>query len=107
MASPSAAGAAALIRQYFIDATAVYWSAVCNQAYNFCLSFEPSGVLIKTMLLHSGSPMQQYWDVNNNLQPLSPPPNNIQGYGLINLSTALPLNNTDTFDLFVDDLRGN
>ena len=106
MASPSAAGAAALIRQYFMDPTSVYWSAVCNQAYNYCQSFEPSGVLIKTMLLHSGTPMQQYWDVNNNLQPLSPPPDAIQGYGLINLSIVLPLSNVETFDLFVDDLRG-
>ena len=106
MASPSAAGAAALIRQYFIDTNSTYWSIICNEAYIFCQGFEPSGVLVKAVLLQSGSGMQQFWDVNNNLQPLGPPPDFIQGYGLIKLSNALPLSNSGTFDLFVDDLHG-
>jgi hypothetical protein len=84
MASPSAAGAAALIREYFIDETFQFWAALCNGAYSNCRSFAPSGVLLKAILLQSGSPMMQYW-VGNDLLPLSSPPDNIQGYGLINL----------------------
>ena len=60
MATPSAAGAALLVRQYFTDATGVFWKKVCNKAYAFCKSFTASGVLIKAVLLHSGSPMKQF-----------------------------------------------
>ena len=42
---------------------------------------------------------------NGNLQSLGSPPDNIQGYGLIDLSNVLPLTVSNSFDLFVDDLR--
>jgi len=58
MASPGAAGSAALIMEYF--ANSKYWATYCNKAYNFCKSFLPSGVLVKTLLLHSGSQMRMY-----------------------------------------------
>jgi hypothetical protein len=57
MAAPGAAGIAAIIRQYFIDAEGTYWSAICNQNYASCYPFGsgPSGVLVKAILLHSGN----------------------------------------------------
>jgi subtilisin family serine protease len=55
MASPSAAGIAALVRQYFIDSN--FWAKTCNKLYSSCRSFIPSGVLIKAIMLHSGSRM--------------------------------------------------
>ena len=104
MASPVAAGTAALIRQYFIDQSFSFWTKHCNSAYAFCRPFTPSGVLVKATLLHSGTAMQQYW-VGDNLDALGSPPDYKQGYGLVTLSRVLPLNGVNAFDLFVDDLR--
>jgi hypothetical protein len=59
MASPSAAGSAALMRQYFIDP--LFWATQCEPTDPFCRPFTPSGVLLKTMLLHSGAKMNQYF----------------------------------------------
>lgn len=55
MASPSAAGIAALVRQYFMDAN--FWARTCNRLYANCRTFTPSGVLIKAVMLHSGGRM--------------------------------------------------
>jgi hypothetical protein len=55
MASPGAAGVAALVRQYFIDSN--FWASFCYSGDNFCRAFTPSGMLIKAILLHSGSNM--------------------------------------------------
>jgi len=57
MSSPAAAGVALLIRQYFSDTSNTYWSSLCNSAYKSCKPFVPSGVLVKALLLHSGSSM--------------------------------------------------
>jgi len=60
MASPGAAGVALLIRQYFMDTTNAFWSLLCNKAYRNCNPFEPSGVLVKAVLLHSGTQMASF-----------------------------------------------
>ena len=39
MATPIAAGAALLIRQYFMDPS--FWNSVCNKYDIFCKAFEP------------------------------------------------------------------
>jgi Subtilase family len=104
MASPAAAGVAALIRQYFIDRSKKFWSTICKSRYSFCKPFIPSGVLVKAVLLHSGKPMKAFWSGDNILPLKTSPPDNYQGYGLITLSTVLPLN-ASAYDLFVDDLR--
>ena len=57
MASPAAAGAALLIREYFMDTSNKFWSGLCNSAYKYCKSFTPSGVLLKALILHSGNRM--------------------------------------------------
>eukprot|EP01041_Mallomonas_annulata_P002618 gene2618-5114_t len=101
MASPSAAGVAALIIQYFQDAR--FWKQWCNIKYPSCAVFTPSGVLIKAIILHSAVPMTLY----NGLKiktTLGTPPDSIQGYGRIGISTVLPLKYTYDFDLFVADL---
>lgn len=58
MASPGAAGIAALIRQYFTDYR--FWIKICESGDPSCRSFIPSGVLIKTIIIHSGNVMKQY-----------------------------------------------
>lgn len=103
MAAPGAAGIAILIRQYFVDNEGVYWSAVCNLNYAFCSGFEPSGVLVKAVLLHSGSAMLDV-NVNSGQQPIAAPPGPVQGYGRVTLSNVLPLM-IGSMDLFVDDLN--
>lgn len=60
MASPAAAGAALLVREYFMVSSSVFWSGQCNSAYHTCHSFTPSGVLVKAILLHSGTRMVSY-----------------------------------------------
>ena len=108
MATPSAAGAALLVRQYFTDSTGVFWKKVCNKSYTFCKSFTASGVLIKAVLLHSGTPMKLFdgeaCGCGTPSVTLNNPPDFTQGYGRITLSKVLPLYNTFTFDLFVLDL---
>jgi hypothetical protein len=102
MASPAAAGAALLVRQYFIDVNKQFYLAICNYHYNFCKSFTPSGVLVKAILLHSGNPMALY--ENGSGVKLDNPPDFYQGYGRITLKNVLPLLNIYQFNLFVDDL---
>ena len=113
MASPSAAGAACLVRQYFIDNS--FWNSVCSPGKKSgspsgCQSFTPSGVLVKAILLHSGSQMTLF-DFGDPSQPqrtvsLGNPPDNVQGYGRITLKNVLPLPSAGyNFGLFVDDQR--
>ena len=102
MASPAAAGSALLIRQYFMDTR--FWSFNCNQLYSNCGPLTPSGVLVKAIILHSGSRMLQYSGTNS-VTPLGPPPDSVQGYGRITFKNVLPIKSTYPFDLFVDDLN--
>ena len=56
MATPAAAGVAALIIQFFQDAN--FWKSLCITTYKFCKTFTPSGVLIKAIMLHSAVGMK-------------------------------------------------
>jgi hypothetical protein len=107
MASPTAAGNAILVRQYFRGTDNNLWKSKCNSNYVFCKSFNPSGVLVKAVILHSGSQMQLYNGAGigkSNVQ-LGYGPDNYQGYGRIKLLNVLPLSGYTAFDLFVDDLN--
>ena len=116
MASPSAAGAAALIRQYFMDAnfyatTAEITAAegmdapkeLANQA--LANAFAPSGMLVKAVILHAGTKMSRYHKEGHNDIILGNPPDQYQGYGRINLGDVLPLKGYNKVNLFVRDLE--
>lgn len=104
-ATPTAAGSAALMRQYFADGN--FFSAVCDQgsagSSGGCGAFTSSGVLIKALVLHSGMQMAQYHNDGSD-QQLSSPPDSIQGHGRVTLKNILPLPQAGyTFFLYVDD----
>ncbi len=105
MASPSAAGAAALVRQYFTDNDGKFWTKKCRKIYQSCKKFTPSGVLVKAILLNSGTAMTLFNGGGSQDVPLGNPPDYTQGFGRITLSNVLPLQGTNIFDLFVDDGR--
>ena len=99
MATPIAAGNGALIKQYFKEKK--FWASVCstmkpysdlqNIESNFvnfeslCASegIDLSGAMLKALILQAGTPMQTGRSV------AAAPPDNRQGYGLINLSDLL------------------
>lgn len=103
MASPGAAGVAALIRQYFTDSR--FWSRLCEPGDPSCRSFTPSGVLIKTIIIHSGQRMNNYNGGSQGVIGLgSGTPDAFQGFGRVQLSNELPLSGLSTHLLFVRDL---
>ena len=68
--------------------------------------FTPSGVLVKAVMLHSGSRMALFNGGESLTVSLSSPPDFMQGYGRVSMETAMPLAGVITgMDLFVDDLR--
>jgi subtilisin family serine protease len=90
MATPAAAGAVVLIRQYFMDKN--FWQKACIRGFSGdgkCEAFTPSGPLLKAMLLHSGERMKRY--EGSPSKDLSSPPDIYQGYGRIKLNNILPL----------------
>ena len=103
MASPGAAGTAALIFDYFQNSK--FWVTTCNQLYSFCKKFTPSDVLVKAAILHSGVSMSMYHfgDASQDVK-LGLTPDIYQGYGRIQLSNVLPMRGLYDFDLFVSDL---
>ena len=106
MATPAAAGSALLVRDYFSNSNTSFWVGMCNHSYVFCNAFTPSGVLVKTVLQHSGSPMTLYNGGGTADIPLGSPPDFMQGYGRVTLSNVLPLKGVYTsHDLYVDDLH--
>lgn len=77
MASPAAAGAAALIMQYFRDAN--FWAKNCNSIYWFCKPLYPSGRMVKVLLIHSGAQMTKKHGISADLdQYLGATPDNVQ-----------------------------
>lgn len=81
MASPAVAGASAIVREYLKKR---YYRAI----------EEPSGSLIKAILINSGE----------NLQSVSGYPNFEEGWGRVLLKKTLPLENSE-FKLFIEDLK--
>lgn len=99
MATPLTAGAALLVRQYFMDRH--HWATICQLNYSTCTNgpFTPSGYLLKTVFLHAGSPVHRYSDPDYDIDgsvlrsfPLGSPPDTFQGYGQVVLRNVLPLN---------------
>eukprot|EP00817_Percolomonadidae_sp_ATCC50343_P005548 CAMPEP_0117430754 /NCGR_PEP_ID=MMETSP0758-20121206/10307_1 /TAXON_ID=63605 /ORGANISM="Percolomonas cosmopolitus, Strain AE-1 (ATCC 50343)" /LENGTH=631 /DNA_ID=CAMNT_0005219117 /DNA_START=670 /DNA_END=2566 /DNA_ORIENTATION=- len=83
MATPLASGAVGLVRQYFVDG--YYPSGHANAAD----SFEPSGPLMKAMMVHSAQPMEGTVMVNGQPQKLSQSyPNSQVGFGVVNLDSV-------------------
>ncbi len=88
MATPAAAGAAAIVRQYYREGWYPTGSPVSSNAFN------PQGSLIKATLIASAERL-----LNEN-----PPPNGAVGWGRINLKRALFFSDmTDKHRLFVVD----
>ena len=97
MATPLVAGAAILLRQYFMDEK--FWKTLCNPRYSSCTlgSFEPTGYLVKALLLHSGQRVKYYCGGSKKTQepytykafPLTSPPDIFQGYGNILLYSKI------------------
>lgn len=84
--------------QYFRDPK--FWASSCNRDYVYCNSksqgFQPSGSLIKTVLLHSGQ------DVGGGLDY----PGTTQGFGRVDLSSVLLMgDDAKPFDLFIEDYK--
>jgi hypothetical protein len=83
-ASPSVAGAAALVRQYYIDG--FYPSGVANPAH----SRVPSAALMKATLIAAARPARLRHDIMTNyLVPALPAPSHEQGWGFPILDNAL------------------
>jgi hypothetical protein len=108
MATPAAAGNAALIRDYL----ATRWADICMDPDVTpddlpggkevrCVNVdEPSGVLVKALLLHGGEKMSAYGGSTQ----LGDAPDSKQGYGILFLGNVLPLPSAGlTFGLFFHD----
>jgi len=89
MAAPVVAGAATLVRHYFAAGFYPTGAAVAGNAYP-----NPSGALVKGVLLTGGAPLQGNVEADNPSAgglPLEPPPSSRQGWGRVDLTSALPL----------------
>eukprot|EP00602_Paraphysomonas_sp_CaronLab_P004064 CAMPEP_0185022178 /NCGR_PEP_ID=MMETSP1103-20130426/4903_1 /TAXON_ID=36769 /ORGANISM="Paraphysomonas bandaiensis, Strain Caron Lab Isolate" /LENGTH=783 /DNA_ID=CAMNT_0027554141 /DNA_START=309 /DNA_END=2660 /DNA_ORIENTATION=+ len=100
MATPTAAGSAILVQQYFGDG----WYP--SGSRNTGDAFSPSGALIKAMLIQSGQSMESstFTDSSGAYQlSTGGYPSNVQGYGKIRLSTVLNfgVSSSDPITLFV------
>jgi hypothetical protein len=108
MATPAVAGAAALIRQYFIDKEGKFWTKACSPSSDmFCTAFTPSGMLLKALLLHSGEAMSLYHEGSSSKDVVlsgKGKPDVYQGYGRVQLSNVLPLPGLSDFQLTVRDM---
>lgn len=91
MATPGAAGFAALVRQYYADG--FYPSGTATPADGF----SPSAALVKATMLSSTVAMESV---------ATPPPSRCQGWGRIKLDDALALGNESRRLLACDDRDG-
>ena len=108
MATPVVAGGALLLRDYFSN----LWSNVCRSSYSSCKSFEPTGYLLKAVIIHSGVAVSTYSDTifdhktdipSYSLSGMTP--DFVQGYGAVTLHSVIPLTAQEriSHDLFVAD----
>jgi MYXO-CTERM domain-containing protein len=88
-AAPVAVGAAALVRQYFVE------------GHHGGPGFAPSAALVKAALINASTGMT---GTDNNGQAITPIPSNEQGWGRIQLDRALAFAGSP-FETFVDDHR--
>jgi len=103
MSVPVVSGALALIRQYFMEGFFPYGYR------NSASAFTPSGALLKAIVISGGHRMTGYVDkgtsdgdllyeyasVNNGF------PNNIQGFGRLQLSNVLKFENRSNFEVLI------
>eukprot|EP01025_Chloroclados_australasicus_P006555 TRINITY_DN12102_c1_g1_i6.p1 TRINITY_DN12102_c1_g1~~TRINITY_DN12102_c1_g1_i6.p1 ORF type:complete len:1536 (+),score=207.86 TRINITY_DN12102_c1_g1_i6:163-4770(+) len=94
MATPIVAGAAILVRQYFVDG--FYPSGFPNEED----SFNPSSALIKAVLINGAVNLQ---GVSEKGLPLEDAPSVRQGWGRLNLASSLPIANSSSFSIYVSD----
>ncbi|KAG2442839.1 hypothetical protein HXX76_002918 [Chlamydomonas incerta] len=88
MSAPLVAGAALLARQYFETG---HYPAGRPDAPE-AAPFSPSGVLLKAVLIGGAYDMSRSGGLAfSTLQPLQPAPSAYQGFGRLDLATALPL----------------
>ena len=105
MATPAVAGAAALVREYFIRG---FYPTGLELAMN---SLSPSGALVKGVLIASA---QEIGGADTHVNPYVPPgpnppmqfPNNDQGWGRVLLDNALYFDGDRRRLLVVDERRG-
>ena len=84
MATPAAAGAALLVRQYFLDGFYPGGESDPTGARGF----EPSAALVRATLVNGAEPMRGFTERG---LPLEPPPSIRQGFGRVNAGRSLPL----------------
>jgi len=108
MATPAAAGIAALMRQYFRDKEGKFWTKTCYPTSDkYCNAFTPSGMLLKALLIHSGEKMSLYHYGNSDRDvklSQNGKPDVYQGFGRVQLSNVLPLPGKSNFQLTVRDM---
>ena len=92
-ATPTLAGNAVLVREYFVRGFYPSGQASAKDG------FVPSGALIKAILLHSGQKMTMLLDDKFGSIPLDSYPSNIQGYGRPQLDTVLNFARAETTPL--------
>ena len=88
MATPVVAGAAALVRQYFMDG--FYPTGKANEEH----AIEPTAALIKAALLGGAFPMDGFSEAG---LPLEPPPSSRQGFGRVHLERSIPVDGSDAW----------
>lgn len=91
MSSPTMAGFAVLVRQFYN--LGYYPSGSQNSAH----AFTPAGALIKATLVHSGQPMKYFVKKDDSYFYISSTyPSIVQGYGRIQLNKVLNFNSKST-----------
>lgn len=103
MSCPNAAGMGTIIRQYYLDG--FYPTGIRTPANAMT---NPSGALIKATLINSAVGVTSYQNsrTSNTASdgfPIGPPPDIYQGWGRIQLSRTLRLNNAEYPILYVQD----
>ncbi|MEM9841505.1 MAG: S8 family serine peptidase, partial [Pseudomonadota bacterium] len=83
MATPAIAAGAALLRQYFMDG--FYPTGVANPSH----AFQPTGALLKAILLNSTRDMTGVDAENGSATPLTGYPTNLEGWGLAALDDTV------------------
>jgi hypothetical protein len=101
MATPAAAGAAAIVRQYFSLGYYPSGAPKSSDARN------PSGALVKAMLIASASGMTGLWDDANknddNWKPMPAAPSFQEGWGRIDLERVLYFSDSVSQSLLVEE----